>query len=154
MEAILKRRPTFRRVYSAAEQEYCDATANPAVHYATRFAAKEAVLKALGTGFAQGIGPREVEVARSAGGRPYAILHGKAKDIARELGVYDLPISLSHTHQEAVACAMALTRDAAQAAADRVDPMEELAKKFKEARSMLDEIEQAPADRAGSEPAE
>ena len=62
MRRILERTPRFReRVFSEEERAYCDATANPETHYATRFAAKEAVVKALGTGFSRGIGVRAAE---------------------------------------------------------------------------------------------
>lgn len=155
MRAILERAPNFRtRVYSEEERAYCDATATPEVHYATRFAAKEAVLKALGTGFSQGIGVRDVEVKRSAKGRPYVVLSGRAKDVARERGVRELPLSLSYTHTDAVACAMAITEDSVRAAEERVNPMEELAKQFKEARSMLDELEAPKGASEGSERSE
>ena len=139
---ILERTPSFRaRVFSEGERAYCDATANPEVHYATRFAAKEAVVKALGTGFSRGIGVRDIEVRRNAKGRPYVVLQGRAKEIAAEQGVRELPLSLSFTHTDAVACAMAITEDSLRAAEKRVDPMEELAKQFKEARTMLDDME-------------
>ena len=142
MRRILERTPSFReRVFSDEERAYCDGTANPEVHYATRFAAREAVLKALGTGFAEGIGVRDVEVRRNAKGRPYAVLSGRAKAVAAQRGVRELPLSLSYTHTDAVACAMAITEDSVRAAEERVDPMEELARQFKEARSLLDEMD-------------
>ncbi len=142
MRTILQRTPSFRtRVFSEDERAYCDATAAPEVHYATRFAAKEAVVKALGTGFSQGIGVRDIEVRRNAKGRPYVVLSGRAKEVAREQGVRELPLSLSYTHTDAVACAMAITEDSVRAQEERVNPMEELAKQFKEARSMLDELD-------------
>ncbi len=148
MKRILERTPSFRlRVFSEGERAYCDAAAAPEVHYATRFAAKEAVLKALGTGFSEGIGVRDVEVRRNAKGRPYVVLSGRAEEAARDMGVRELPLSLSFTHAEAVACAMAITEDSLRAAEKRVDPMEELAKRFKEARSLLDELD-APAGNA------
>lgn len=101
MRKILKRSPAFaRKVFSAEECRYCDATAQPAVHYATRFAAKEAVLKALGTAFPRGIGARDVEVRRTSKGRPYAVLTGRAKQVAQALGVRELPLSLSYTHTD------------------------------------------------------
>lgn len=138
IRAILDRTPCFvEKVYSEAERAYCDAKALPEVHYAARFAAKEAVLKALGTGFSEGVGVRDVEVCRTAKGKPYVVLSGRAKEIARNLGVRELPISLTYTHTEAVACAMAITESSMQAAEQRVDPMEELAKQFKEARAWL-----------------
>ncbi len=146
MKKILARTPSFAaRVFSEDERAYCESTAAPEVHFATRFAAKEAVVKALGTGFSRGIGVRDIEVRRNTKGRPYVLLSGRAKEIAREQGVRELPISLSFTHAEAVACAMAITEDSVRAAEKRVDPMEELAKQFKEARGMLDELEAKPA---------
>lgn len=144
MRAILARTPSFReKVFSEEERAYCEATATPEVHYATRFAAKEAVLKALGTGFARGIANHDVEVRRNAKGRPYVVLHGRAKDVAAEQGVLELPLSLSYTHTDAVACALAITQESARAQGQRVNPMEELAKQFKQARSMLDEMDTA-----------
>lgn len=156
VKAILARTPAFaERTFSEDERAYCDSKATPEIHYATRFAAKEAVLKALGTGFSRGIRPRDVEVRRTSKGRPYAVLHGRAREIAAEMGVRELPISLSYTHSEAVACAMAITEDSVRAAEERVDPMAELAQQFKEARGMLDDIG-APAGGApaGEAPAD
>lgn len=144
---ILERTPSFRtRVFSEEERAYCDATANPEVHYATRFAAKEAVVKALGTGFSRGIGVRDIEVRRNAKGRPYVVLSGRAKQVAAEQGVRELPLSLSFTHTDAVACAMAITEESVRAQEQRVNPMEELAKQFKEARKMLDEMDAPQAE--------
>lgn len=141
MRNILQRSPAFaRRVFSAEECAYCDSTSIPEAHYATRFAAKEAVLKAIGTGFTQGVKPRDVEVKRSNKGRPYAVLSGRAKELASQMGVRELPLSLSYTHTEAVACAMAITDRSVQAQEERVDPMEELTKQFKDARAMLDDM--------------
>lgn len=141
ISGILARTASFKDIFSQSEQDYCNSKAVPAAHYATRFAAKEAVVKALGTGFAEGVNPRDIEVRRTSKGRPYVVLTGRAKEIADELGVTDLPISLSYTHSEAVACAMAITESSQAAAAKRKDPMEELARQFKEARSVLDDIE-------------
>lgn len=142
MKRILERTPSFaRRVFSCEECCYCDATASPEAHYATRFAAKEAVVKALGTGFSRGIGVRDIEVKRSSKGRPYVVLSGRAKQIAREMGVRELPISLSYTHTDAVACALAITDESRRAAEERKDPMVELGRQFKEARAMLDDID-------------
>lgn len=141
MRKILERTPSFaKKVFSEAERAYCDGKATPEVHYSTRFAAKEAVVKALGTGFSGGIGVRDIEVRRTSKGRPYVVLTGRARELARERGVREIPISLSYTHTEAVACAMAITEDAVAAAKRRVDPMEELARQFKDARAMLDEL--------------
>lgn len=146
MRKILSRSPAFaEKVYSAAERAYCDSHAHPEVHYATRFAAKEAVLKALGTGFSEGIGWLDVEVRRTAKGRPFAVLTGRAREVAREKGVREIPISLSYTHTDAVACAMAITEGSVAAQERRRDPTEELARQFKEARTMLDDLPASPA---------
>ena len=142
MKAILERTPSFKtKVFSEDERAYCESKSMPEIHYATRFAAKEAVLKALGTGFSEGIGVRDIEVVRTTKGKPTVTLYRCAQEVADDLGVLELPLSLSYTHTDAVACAMAITADSVKAAEKRVDPMEELAKQFKEARSMLDEME-------------
>lgn len=146
MAAVLKRTPRFKsRVFTADEQAYCDSMASPEIHYATRFAAKEAVLKALGTGFGWGTcDPRNVEVRRNVKGRPFVALHGTVKEIAQQQKITEIPISLSYTHAEAVACAMAITDDSVAPPAPE-DPMIELSRQFKELRNMLDDI----ADVAG-----
>lgn len=141
MRDVLKRTPAFsRRAFSEAEQDYCNKTADPAVHYATRFAAKEAVVKALGTGFSDGVGVRDIEVRRAKNGRPFAVLSGNAKRIASDMGVREVPISLSYTATDAIACAIAITEASIQAGEKRVDMAEELSRQFKEARGMLDEL--------------
>ncbi|MEG0070389.1 MAG: holo-ACP synthase [Raoultibacter sp.] len=146
MAAILKRTPSFaHKVFSEEEVAYCERFVTPEIHFATRFAAKEAVLKALGTGFSGGIGARDIEVKRNAKGRPSVVLRGAAKRVAAEKGVVELPISLSYTHTDAVACAMAITGDSLRVAEARINPMEELTKRFKEARGMLDELDAKPA---------
>lgn len=141
MKRILERTPSFAaKVFSDAERAYCNSRANPEAHYATRFAAKEAVVKALGTGFTQGITVRDIEVARNAKGAPRVVLHGRAAEVAREQGVLSLPISLSFTHDEAVACAMAITGESVRAMQRRTDPMRQLARQFKEARTLLEDL--------------
>lgn len=144
MRTILQRTPQFaERIFSEDERAYCDATSAPANHYATRFAAKEAVLKALGTGFSCGIGPRDIEVVLNSRGKPKVKLYRKAREIAQEQGISEIPISLSYTHQDAVACALALTESAKQDPS-ALNPTEELARQFKQARSMLDELDSKP----------
>ena len=107
---------------------------------AGRYAAKEAVLKALGTGFSEGIGWLDVEVRRTSKGRPYVVLTGRAREVAREQGVREIPLSLSYTHTDAVACAMAITEESVAATERRRDPMEELTRQFKDARALLDDL--------------
>ncbi len=70
---------------------------------AGRFAAKEAAVKALGTGFSQGIGPRQIEILQNASGSPYLNLLGRAKDKAHALGVRSALLSISHERGHAVA---------------------------------------------------
>ena len=91
------------------------------------------------------------EVRRNAKGRPFVVLHGRAKEVADEQSVRELPLSLSYTHTDAVACALAITEESVRAQEERVNPMEELAKQFKEARSLLDEMD-APK-KASEDPA-
>ena len=89
------------RTFTAAEIAYCDACAEPAMHYAARFAAKEAVAKALGTGiWADGVSWTDIEVGREASGKPVIILHGMAKEHAGEAACL---VSLTHTRDLAMA---------------------------------------------------
>lgn len=145
MQRVIDRTPSFKeKVFSEQERTYCEARPNPAMHYAARFAAKEAVVKALGIGFAQGIGVLDIEVVRTETGAPAVVLTGRAKEIAAEKGIVDIPVSLSHTKHDAVACAMALTKNAAIKKVAKVNPAEELARQFKNARDMLDDLPATP----------
>lgn len=91
------------RTYTPAERDYCDSCADSAPHYAARFAAKEAVAKALGTGFAQGVSWQDIEVLRSEAGQPSLRLHGAASARAAELGITQWMLSLSHSRETAAA---------------------------------------------------
>ena len=96
------------RVFTAAEQAYCDA--NPKrrfEHLAARFAAKEAVLKALGTGWRGGIGWTDIEVLRDPAGKPSVALHGQAAAVAAAAGIRNWLLSLSHVETHAFASAIA-----------------------------------------------
>ena len=152
MAAALERRPRMKeRLFSEAEREYCEKRGRPEVHYALRFAAKEAVLKALGTGFA-GMRFTDVEVAREPNGRPVPKLSGRAAEYAESLGVVEMHLSLSFTHTTAVASAVALTERARpKPKPEPFDPMAELAASFKEARGMLDDIDAPAGSEAGNE---
>lgn len=144
MRAILRRTPSFKhKVFSEDECAYCDSKADPAMSYAARFAAKEAVLKALGCGFSQGIGLRDVEVAVDENGKPEAKLYRRAMELYEEKDVREMALSLSHTSSDAIACAIALTEGSAVRPQEKVDSMTELARNFKEARGMLDDIDSA-----------
>lgn len=150
MKRALERHPQMReRLFSATERAYCDRRNKPEIHYAMRFAAKEAVLKALGTGF-RGMRFRDVEVMRDENGRPVPTLHGRAKQVAEERGVIELHLSLSFTHSTAVASAVAITAAHRPRPKDEpVDPMAELQASFKEARAMLDSIDVSPEESHG-----
>ena len=97
----------FDRLLTLAEAAYCRSRPDPAEHVAVRLAAKEAVYKALqGSAAARGIGWREIEVVRAPDGRPDVTLSGLAAQQARALGVRRVLLSLSHTHNAAVAVAV------------------------------------------------
>lgn len=151
MRRILERTPSFAsRWFSSEERKYCESKANPAMHYGARFAAKEAVAKALGTGFA-GMTPRDVEVVVSDSGKPEVAITGGALDIARQQGIESIPISLSHTDDDCIAVALALTKESQARPKERDDAKAQLAKRFKEARSVLDDIDASKGpDAAGS----
>ncbi|HEY3279622.1 MAG TPA: holo-ACP synthase [Gemmatimonadales bacterium] len=100
----------FDRLLTSAEAAYCRSRPDPAEHVAVRLAAKEAVYKALqGNDSARGIGWREIEVTRAADGRPDVTLTGLAAARAGELRVKRVLLSLSHTHEAAVAVAVLST---------------------------------------------
>ncbi len=91
------------RIYTKSEQAYCLRKRKAAESLAARFAAKEAGAKALGTGISRGVNWLEIEVLRAPGGRPTLQFHGRAAQIARELGVAHTALSLTHTAELAVA---------------------------------------------------
>jgi holo-[acyl-carrier protein] synthase len=93
----------LERIFTPGEIRYCDSKANRAERYAARFAAKEAAMKALGTGWSQGVRWRDCEVVRLPGGRPSISFHGKAGEFAAKLGVNHAALSLSHTAEQAIA---------------------------------------------------
>ncbi len=93
----------LRRVFTDAEIRYCQSKHNVAERFAARFAAKEAALKAIGTGWRLGVAWTEVEVKRLPGGRPTIAFTGKAGDFAARLGASKASVSLSHTAEHAMA---------------------------------------------------
>lgn len=101
----------LQRVYTAREIEYCSTRKASTQHYAGRWAAKEAVLKAMGTGWARGIRWRDIEVRNDEGGRPRIALGGGAREVCETLGVADMLISISHCRSHATAYALAVGRD-------------------------------------------
>lgn len=93
----------LNRIYTPLERAYVDAKANRYERYAARFAAKEAGMKALGTGWRRGITWHDFEVANLPSGRPTLRLHGAAERIAGELGVTGISLSLTHTTENGMA---------------------------------------------------
>jgi holo-[acyl-carrier protein] synthase len=93
----------LRRVFTEDEVRYCDSKANRAERYAARFAAKEAAMKALGTGWNHGIRWRDIEVFRQPGHRPTIKFHGRAAEFAAKLSAKNIALSISHTPEHAIA---------------------------------------------------
>lgn len=93
----------LRRLYTAAEQAYCEGFRNKYERYAGRFAAKEAAMKALGTGWRRGVRWVDFEVVREATGRPTIRLDGEARKIADGIGVKRIALSITHTESQALA---------------------------------------------------
>ena len=113
MRAILERTPRFKtRIFSEDEQTYCNKKARPECH---------------------------VEVVITAKGKPQVKLYRRAEEKAAELGIKDIPLSLSYTQDDAVACALALMNEPEEKV-EKIDPLQDLHRQFKEVRSMLDEI--------------
>ena len=101
------------RVYTPAEIDYCRARTMATQHFAGRWAAKEAVLKALGTGWRRGISWRDIEVRNLPGGRPQAFLKGGTLEVAEKLGIRCVLVSISHCRSHATAYAVALDEEPA-----------------------------------------
>jgi holo-[acyl-carrier protein] synthase len=91
------------RVFTAREIAYAERKANRYERFAARFAAKEAGMKALGTGWRGGVAWHDFEVANLPSGRPTLQFHGKAREIAERLGVKNVALSLTHTAEQAMA---------------------------------------------------
>lgn len=94
------------RIYTASERTYVERKANKWERYAARFAAKEAGMKALGTGWRRGVRWQDFEVSNLPSGRPTLRLHGVAREIAETQGVARIHLSLTHTAQMALAIAI------------------------------------------------
>src|SRR3954465_15794707 len=93
----------LQRVFTEGEIQYCEQKASRFERYAARFAAKEAGMKALGTGWNHGVRWRDIEGGRPPGGRPTIAFHGKAAEFAAKLGAAHVALSITHTKEEALA---------------------------------------------------
>lgn len=93
----------LNRIFTGDELKYSFNHKSPYIHLAARFASKEAMMKALGTGFSGGIGWKDIEVINKDSGKPEIILHGRAKELSDFMGVRGIHISISHDETYAVA---------------------------------------------------
>jgi holo-[acyl-carrier protein] synthase len=96
-------RRIIERLYTEREIAYAESKANKFERYAARFAAKEAGMKALGTGWRGGIAWRDFEVTNLKSGRPTLAFHGKAAELAEKMGVRNIALSMTHTSVQALA---------------------------------------------------
>lgn len=104
-EAVQRRGERFlKRLFTEGELAYCAQQHDPSRHWAARFAAKEAAMKALGTGWSGGISWKSIEVSNLASGQPTLLLHGASAERARNLGATGFFVSLSHDGGFAQAC--------------------------------------------------
>jgi holo-[acyl-carrier protein] synthase len=93
----------LHRIFTDGEIRYCEGKASRFESYAARFAAKEAGMKALGTGWSRGVRFRDIEVVRLKGQRPTIQFHGEAAAIAAKLGTKNIALSITHTSEQALA---------------------------------------------------
>jgi holo-[acyl-carrier protein] synthase len=105
MEAAIARHGErlLARIYTPAERAYCESKLNRMERFAGRFAAKEAAMKAIGTGWRRGVAWRDFEVTRAASGQPVILFHGVAREIADKLGVRRALVSITHIKSMAMA---------------------------------------------------
>jgi len=95
--------PFLERLFTPKEVSYCEKHKNKFERYAARFAAKEAAMKALGTGWSRGVRWRDIEIVREPSGKPTLRLEGVARQIADRLGVKNISISITHSGNLALA---------------------------------------------------
>jgi holo-[acyl-carrier protein] synthase len=105
IEAAIGRRGAafLERLYTPGEVAYCESHKDKFERYAARFAAKEAAMKALGTGWSRGVRWRDIEVAREPSGKPTLRLEGVAQQIAQRMGVKAISLSITHSGNLALA---------------------------------------------------
>lgn len=99
----------LRRCFRPDEIAYCQSQKFPERHFAARFAAKEAISKAFGTGIGRHLGWTDLEICRHPSGAPYVKLHDKAQSLAADRRIIEIHISLTHTDTHAAASALAVT---------------------------------------------
>ncbi|MGW8256252.1 MAG: holo-ACP synthase [Thermoguttaceae bacterium] len=98
----------INRVYTPAEITYCQSRKQATQHFTGRWAAKEAILKAIGTGWQRGISWRDMEIRNDSGGRPMLAVRGGVQDVVERVGISEILLSISHCHTHASAIAIAV----------------------------------------------
>ena len=101
----------INRVYTDEEIKYCQSSKQATQHYTGRWAAKEAILKALGTGWRKGISWRDIEVRNEPSGRPVVAVRGGVKDVVEQLGITEILVTISHCRTHATATAIAVGKE-------------------------------------------
>jgi holo-[acyl-carrier protein] synthase len=101
----------INRVYTPEEIKYCQSRKQATQHFTGRWAAKEAILKALGTGWRRGISWRDIEIRNEPGGKPVVAFRGGVKDVVEQLGVREIQVSISHCRSHATALAVAVGKE-------------------------------------------
>jgi len=111
IEQMIKRHGErfVKRVFTATEQTYAEANKNRIDKFAGRFAAKEAILKLMGTGWRGKIAWTDIEIANNPSGQPEVTLSGEVKKLAERLGIKHISVSITHTANFAIASAVALS---------------------------------------------
>jgi holo-[acyl-carrier protein] synthase len=98
----------IERVYTPEEIKYCQNRKQATQHFTGRWAAKEAILKAIGTGWRKGISWRDMEIRNEPGGKPTVGIRGGVKDVVEQLGITDIHVTISHCRSHATATAIAV----------------------------------------------
>lgn len=98
----------IERVYTPDEIKYCQNRKQATQHFTGRWAAKEAILKAIGTGWTKGISWRDMEIRNEPGGKPTVAVRGGVKDVVEQLGITDIHVTISHCRTHATATAIAV----------------------------------------------
>jgi holo-[acyl-carrier protein] synthase len=99
------------RVYTPEEIRYCQSRKQATQHFTGRWSAKEAILKAIGTGWRRGISWRDMEIRNEPGGKPIVAVRGGVKDVVEKLGIAEIQVSISHCRSHATAIAIAIGKD-------------------------------------------
>ena len=103
---VARGRPYLETIFTEEEIDYCESKARPSEHYAARYAAKEAILKALGTGWRDGLAFSDIEIRNDELGKPQVFLHGKVKEFCDRQQIRQTLVSLSHIKDIAIAVAI------------------------------------------------